>query len=180
MDVAVAGGGFVGLDANGDHDGLCGGEVEGIGEHLLETGGLGDDVIGGKDGHDGVGGAGADDGGTEGDGGAGVATDGFGDDVAGGEFGELTADFVGLGGAGDDEDVGRGNDGTDAVDGLLEEGAVTEEADELLGGLLAGNGPETFATATGHDDDIALGFGRGLRGWLGAGHGVRGGGRVWR
>lgn len=174
VDVAVAGGGFVGLDADGDHDGLGGGEVEGIGEHLLEACGIGDDVIGGEDGHDGVWRACADDGGAEGDGGAGIATDGFGDDVAGGEFGELTADFVGLGGAGDDEDMGGWDDWPDAVDCLLEEGAVAEEADELFWGFLAGDGPEAFTTATGHDDDVALGFGAGLGGWFGAGHGVCG------
>ena len=41
----------------------------------------------------------------------------------------------------------------DARDGLLEEGRIAEELDELLGSFLAADGPEALAAPAGHDDD---------------------------
>lgn len=165
-DIAVAGGGFGGLDADGDDDLAAAGEVEGVGEDALELLLLGDDVVGGENGHDACGGAGADEGGAEGDGGAGIAADGFGHDIFPWQEGQLTSDLGGLGGVGDDENVFGRDDGENAVDGLLEEGLVAEEADELLGGLFAADGPEAFAATAGHDDDVAVG-GAGFPGGLG-------------
>jgi len=126
MDVAVAGGGFGGLDADGD-DGLsAAGEVEGIVQHLLKLFLVGDDVVGGEDGHHTGGGARPDQGGAQGDRGAGVASARFGDDVRLGQLGQLPADLGGLGLVGDDEDVLEPDEREDAVDRLLEEGAFAE------------------------------------------------------
>lgn len=156
FDIAVAGGGFGGFDTDGDHGLAAAGEVEAIAESLLELFFVGDDVVGGEDGHDTGGGAAADECGAEGDGGGGIAAHGFGDEVFAGDFGELFLDFLELGLVGDDEDILGWDEGEDAIDGLLEEGFFTEEAYELFGGGFAADGPEAFAASAGHDNDEAV------------------------
>ena len=162
VNVAVAGSGLGGLDADGDNGLAAAGQIEGIGEDLLELFLLGDDVVGGKHGHHARGGTSANKRGAQGNGGAGVAAHRFSDNILLRQFGQLPANLGRLNFVGDDEDIFDGNQRQDAVNGLLKKRAVAEKSDELLGGLLAAHGPEALPFAAGHDDDetiVGVGFG---------------------
>lgn len=108
-------------------------------------GGVGDELVGGEDHHDGLGIAGGDDADAEGDGGCGVAFGGLGDDVIGGEHGGELANGGGLFLVGEDEDVFGGDEAVEAVDGLDEEGAVVEKIEQLFGFVIAAEWPEAGA-----------------------------------
>ena len=155
-DVTITGGRLGGLDADGDNDLAAPGQIKGIGQHLLEFFLLGDDLVGGQDGHDGAGGALPGNGGAEGDGGAGVAADWLGDHVFPGELGQLAVDFRRLEGVGDDEDVLERDERQDALNGLLQKGTAAQETDQLLGGFFAADGPEPLAAPACHDDDKTI------------------------
>jgi hypothetical protein len=155
-NVAEAGGRFGGLDADGDNELPAPGQIKRVGQDLLEFLFLSNDMVGRQDGHDGAGGALPDDGRAQGDCGAGVAPDGFGDDILPGQFGQLPPDFRRLDGVGDDENVFEGNQRQDAIDSLLEQGALAKQGDELFGGAFAADGPEAFAAPSGHDDDVTV------------------------
>src|SRR6266850_1703744 len=116
LDVAIARGRFGGFDANGDDGLAAAGQIKSVGKDLLKFFLLGDDVVGGQNGHDACGRAGSDNSRAEGNGGAGVASDGFGDNVLFGQFGYLLAYLWRLHLIGDDEDVFDWHEWQDAVD----------------------------------------------------------------
>ena len=131
LHVAIAGLGPTGLNAQHHHLALLGTRVGGADE-LEEALGLGDDVVRGKDAHDGVGIQLADQVGGEADGGGGVALGRFGEDLALGDAGQLLDDLRTQGGIGEHEDALGRQHFPQAVDGLLDEGPVAGEAEHLL------------------------------------------------
>src|SRR5205823_4557817 len=97
VDVAVAGGGEGGDDAEGDQGvrvllGDLGGDVGGAAELLHRL----DDVVGGGDQHDRVGVVPGDQGGAQADARRRVAPARLADDVVGGQLGQLRRGFVGV------------------------------------------------------------------------------------
>ncbi len=155
LDIAVAGLRPAGLNAEDDEMASGGG-----GEGGLDVGAEArlpeDEVIGGKHSHDGILIECGEDARGEADAGSGIALGRFGDDLAAGDGGKLLANFVLQIFVGDDPDIFRGHDAGEAVDGLLDEGAVAEEAEDLLGVSFAAAGPEAGAAATGHDERVAV------------------------
>ena len=119
LDIAVGGAGPGGLDADGEEGVGAGGGGEGISEDGLESGLVLNELIGGEDGHGGLGVTGGDEADAEGDGGGGVTFGRLGEDVLGGELGGDFADFFFLEGVGEDEDVFERDEAIEAVDGLL-------------------------------------------------------------
>lgn len=152
-DVAVAGFGRAGSDADGEKRVFACGDGRGIAESLGVAFGIGDDVICGDDGEDGIRVACGEESGDKGDAGRGVFAVGFGDDVVGRELGQFFADVGGVVGGGDDEDmVGRGEVKI-ALDCFSDEGARSGDGEELFRAGSAASGPETFTFAAGHDAD---------------------------
>ncbi len=154
LNVAVAGAGPGGLDADGDEGAGGGGEFGGAGHDAAVFCGVGDELIGGEDDHGGFGISGGDPADAEGYGGGGVALGGFGEDIFCGEIGEGGADGVFLGGVGEDEDVFPWDEAFEAIDGLCEEGAIAEEVEQLLRRGVAREGPEAGAGAAGEDEGV--------------------------
>ena len=155
LDVAVAGLGASGLDAEGDQgrgivldhrDRGADGAQEGLGRL--------DDVIGGHDDHGAVGVFLADDPGGQADAGRRVARAGLGDDVLRRDSRELGAGGLGLVGTGDDQDALPGHQGLDPGHRLLEHRRVAVEAEQLLGPVAPALGPEPSAAASRHDDRV--------------------------
>ena len=163
LDVAEAGGGEGGGDAEGDEGfGVFVDGVEGAGECGLEDIEGFDDVVGGEDGEGGVRVAFVEDGGGEADGVGGVAAHGFAEELGVGEEGEVVEDLLGVGGAGADVDAGGVDEaaeagGGESGGGIAADGRVRrgDEAEELFGFAGAGHGPEAGAGAAGHDDCVS-------------------------
>lgn len=154
FDVAVAGAGPGGFDADGD-EGLAflGGGAGGA-KGVLESFAVLDDVVGGQHHHGGAGVAGGHPTDGKGDGGACVAFVGFGDDVFDREIFEDGADAVELLMVGEDQDVFFGNETFKAVDGVLQKGLVVEQAEQLFGAFVAAQGPKSLAAAAGEDECV--------------------------
>ena len=70
---------------------------------------------------------------------------------------ELTSHGLGLVGPGDDPDPLGGDHRRDPLDGLLEEGPLAREVEQLLGAVAAALGPEPGAAAAGHDHGVEHG-----------------------
>ena len=87
LDVSIRRARPRGLDPDSDEGVGLGGDGEAVAEDGLEGIGVLDELVGGKDGHSGVGIACGDESDAESNGGSGVAFGGFGKDVFGGEFG---------------------------------------------------------------------------------------------
>ena len=145
FDVAVGGAGPSRLDADGNEAIALGGDGDGVAHDGLVGGGVGDELIGGEDHHDGLGIAGGDDADAEGDGGCGVALGGLGNDVLGGEHGGELADGGDLFFVGEDEDVLDRNEAVETINGLGEEGAAVEEIEQLFRFVITAEGPEAGA-----------------------------------
>jgi len=151
LDVAEAGAGPGGLNANGNQfAGLLGGGDGGT-EGALEGGAVLDEVIGGEDDHGGAVIPEGDPAGAEGDGGGGIALGGLRDDVFGRKACGEGADGGFLVLIGEDEDVIALDEAIEAVNGLLQKGGGGEEGEELFGTVPAGKGPEAFAGAAGEN-----------------------------
>lgn len=164
FDVAVGGAWPGGADADGDEAVGVFGEGEGVCHDGLVGGGVLDELVGGEDHHDGVGVAGGNESDAEGNGGCGIAFGGLGEDIFGGEFFGDGADGIELEGVGEDEDVFRGDEAFEAVDGLFEECSGAEEVEELFGFVVATEGPEAGAGSTGENEGVGV---------LGSWHGGR-------
>ncbi len=99
--------------------------------------------------------------------GSGVALRRLGQDLALGDLGKLAGDLVPQMPVGEDPDsLGRQN-GTQPVDGLLDQGTIAEQAKHLLGGGPAALGPEPGAPASGQNQTVDMFHdvtGRGIRG----------------
>ncbi len=150
-DVAVAGGGSGGGNAEGDDVALCGGLCR-LRAQGLESFDFLHDMVGGEHGDDGVGRAGGGDFAGDGDGGGGIATLRLKHDLP------LNADLLHLLlhekaviVIGDDHRLGE-NLRVQAQQRVLKGGAVAEQGDELFGHCLARGGPNTRACAAAHDD----------------------------
>ena len=72
------------------------------------------------------------------------------------QFGQLLADLRRLDGIGDDVNILERNEGQNAIDGLLKEGAVAEQGDKLFGRAFPADRPKAFPPASGHDDDVTV------------------------
>jgi len=151
LDVAVRRAGPGGLDADGDEAVCSLGGGEGVGEDALEGGGVLDELVGGEDGHDGIGITRGDEADAEGDGGRGVTLGGLGEDVLRREHVGDLADAFFLEGVGEDEDIFLWDEAVEPGDGLLEEGRVVEEIEELLGFGVSAEGPEAGSTSSGEN-----------------------------
>lgn len=115
-----------------------------------------DELIGGEDGHGRVGVTRGDESDPESDGGGGVAFRRFGEDVSGWEHVGHFADFLFLEGVCEDEDVFGGNEALEAGDGLIEEGGVVEEVEQLLRFGVAAERPETGSASSGENKGIVV------------------------
>ncbi len=156
LDVAVTGLGPARLNAEHDDLSLGGGAQCGTDESQIARG-FRDHVVGRKDAHDGVGIDGLQDVGGESDGGRGVALRGFGEDLALRHFRQLAHDFVAQMIVGENpETLGR-DQRAQAIDGLLDQGSLAEEAQHLLGVRAAAAGPEARASASGQNQAVMVG-----------------------
>ena len=168
LDVAVAGGGAIGVDAERDDGVGLGGELNTLTDALREGGGVAHIVVGGRNNECGSRIALLDAPGGIADAGGRAAHAGFEQDVVARHVGELLGHDCSIAFGGDHPDVfGRDNAG-ETVDGELQHGApAAENVEKLLGAGFAAHGPETTADAAGHDDEVDVG-----------GHGERGGSKV--
>ena len=87
LDVSIRGARPCGLDPDSDERVGLGGDGEAVAKDGLEGIGVLDELVGGEDGHGGVGIACGDESDAESDGGSGIAFGGFGEDVFGRECG---------------------------------------------------------------------------------------------
>ena len=143
------------LDAEGNQDagvvidhrdrGLHGGQKG--------RGGL-DDVVGGHDDHRAERVPRHDDTGGQTHAWAGVARGGFGDYVGRGHVGKLRPSRLGLVGSGHDQYPFPRDQRLDARHRLLKHRRLAGQTEQLLGPIAPAFGPETGATATGHDDRV--------------------------
>jgi len=117
-------------------------------------------VVGGEDAHDGFGIERVQDVGGEADGGGGVALGGLGQHLALGDVGQLAEDGVAEMLVGEDPEALGRNDRSDAVDGGLDEGAVADDVEDLLGGALTAARPEAGAATAGEDEAVMVGVHR--------------------
>jgi hypothetical protein len=113
-----------------------------------------DHVVGRKDDHRGVGVAVGQRGGGVGDAGGRVAADRLGENVLVGHGRQLLLRLLDVALVGDHQAALRRNEPLQAGDGVLDEGALPENVEELLGPLLATGGPEATADAPGHDHGV--------------------------
>ena len=79
---------------------------------------------------------------------------------SGGSIERVFAHGVHLQGVGEDEDVFQRNEAVEAADRLLEQGAVAEEVEQLLGAGVAAQRPEAGAGAAGENQGVGV-FGDG-------------------
>jgi hypothetical protein len=113
-----------------------------------------DDVVGRQDDHRGVGVPVGEHGGGVGDAGRRVAADGLRQDVLVRDGRQLPLRLPHVAVVGHDEAALRWDEALQAGDGVLDEGAIAEDIEELLGALLATGGPEAAADAPGHDHGV--------------------------
>jgi len=99
------------------------------------------------------------DGGGEADGVGGVAGLGLAEEVLGREIREVAEDGLAVDRAGADVDAVRGQGLEEAVEAEAEQALALGDGQELLGRVAAGEGPEAFAAAAGHDDAVSHGCG---------------------
>ena len=159
LDVAEAGAGEGGLDADGGQHVVFRAKAKALAEDVAEDGEVADDVVGGQHAENGLGVAVENPRGGGGDGGGGVAADGFAEHGGGVVRSEEFADGLDEGGVGGDEDVVRRDHAIEAVQRLHDEGFASGEGEELLGAALGAERPEAFAFAAGHDDRVGVGEG---------------------
>src|SRR5208282_2468898 len=162
FDVAVAGFGAGGRDAEDDEIFTTRGDIESGAEDAAEAFGIGDEMIGGEDGHEGLRIVMDEVESGESDGRGGVASHGLGQDVGGGAAGDHFSHGAYLLGNGDRPEARIGNYGEQAFDGLLEHGGAADDIQELFGRAHAAARPEAGAAATGENDGVSGVFGRGL------------------
>jgi hypothetical protein len=84
----------------------------------------------------------------------GVALGRFGENVLRREHRSHLADRIDLLGVGQDQDVLGRNQAVEAGDGLLEQGGVAEEVEQLFRPGIAAEGPEAGAGAAGEDQGV--------------------------
>src|SRR5205823_4990018 len=130
-----------------------------------------------------------DQGGAQGDAGGGVAAARLADDLVFRHARELACGLVAVRGGGDDPGPLGGHRPLDAVEGLLQQGTVADEGEELLGAFLPGarqlrvelinSGEHEFGTIGGPHQDVFVarllkepidvsglkGYGDGLHSW---------------
>ena len=156
-DVAVAGFGAAGLDADGDDGFLVGGIAECLAENALIFGCVYNQGIGGCYNDVGIRMLLLDFPAGIGDAGGGVACLGFGEDVVNGHVRDLLLDDADVFLVGHHPHVLHGADGLQTVDGELDEGAAhAHDIDELLRVVGGGHGPEAAANAASHDYDLSV------------------------
>jgi hypothetical protein len=80
----------------------------------------------------------------------------FGQDLALGNLRKLANDLVPQMIIGQNPDSLRRQHGTKPVDGLLDQGAFAEQAQDLLGTALAALGPEACSPAAGQDQPVNM------------------------
>ncbi len=157
LDVAVAGLGSGGADAEGQQGVMGLDEVEAVGDGLLEEGVVCDEVVAGGDDDARFGVDCRDVVCRPGDAGGCVAAGGLQEDVCLRQLGELLADEGGVLGVGDHHHVLGPYDGQDAVVTHLEERAAgAEEVEKLFRFRFAAVRPEAAADAATHYDAISV------------------------
>jgi hypothetical protein len=152
VDVAEAGRGVGGLDAQGHHVAVLGGEHR-LAHRLGEGGLVGDQVVGGERADDGVRLLGGDHGGGQPDRRGRVAGRGLGQQVVGRQLGQLPGDRGGMGLTGDHEHLVGTRQRLEPVPGLLQQGAPRAgEVEQELGGPRPRQRPQPGAGPTGRHD----------------------------
>ena len=164
LDVAIAGGGTIGMDAEGDNGVGLGCELNTLTDALREGGGVAHIVVGGRNNECGSRITLLDTPGGIADAGGRAAHAGLEQDVVARHVGELLGHDRSVAFGGDHPDIFGRDNAAEAVDGELQHGApATENVEKLLGAGFAAHGPETTADAAGHDDEVDVG-GHGERG----------------
>ena len=149
LDVAVAGFGAGGLDAQ-HHDVVAGGgHGDALLQRLEEARLVGDHVVGGKDAQHRVGILALDEEGGQSAGGGGVAGHRLLDDLPGGNALQLVGDLMGQVLVGDDPGIVQTGQRLEPLNGLLDHGALAVQGKNLLGVGAAGAGPEAGTAASG-------------------------------
>ena len=156
LDVSIGGAGPGGLDADGDEGIGFRGNVETVAEDGLEGVDIVDELVGGEDGHGGVGIPGGDEADAEGDGGCGVAFGRLGEDVPGGEHMGNFADLFLLEGVGKDQDVFDRDESLKSGNGLVEQRGVIEEIQKLLRFGISAERPEAGSAASSENQGVVF------------------------
>lgn len=165
FNVAVGRAGPGGFDAYGDEGFFLRGGVHGGLHQGAESFPVLNELVGRDDQHDAVRIRRLDESDAQGDGGSRVTADGFGYDVVRGDVRRLAAHFRLLQMVGQDEDVLPGNEAVQPVDGLAEQGVLTDDIQELLGAVVPGKRPEARAAAAGQNESILI-HGYSLMNWV--------------
>ena len=143
------------MDPENDDFALLGG-LEGGTQQPDVAGGFGDDMVGGKNAHRRIGVHLIEQMGHQSDGGRGVTLHGFREDLPLGHLRQLFHDLRAEQLIGKDPDVFGRQDRGQAIDRLLDQGALAEEVQHLLGAGTPAAWPEAGTPASGQDQAVAV------------------------
>ena len=132
------------------------GDGQGGAQDAAKTSGLGDELVGGQHGHQGIrAGFAQQVNGGQANGGGCIAADGLGQDMRGRDFRRLAADGGGLFAVGHDPEIGGFEQGRETGNGLLQHRFASDNVEQLLGLARAAARPEAGAAASGEDDGMS-------------------------